>query len=198
MPAAQYGSPGTGGVYDHFDNFVLSPPTNAAYASIELLYQPTSWEYIQFLYLANDGSNAFLANEGRNLLDSWMATGMAEPVVMASTTWGDQPEPPPPACDAPGSVTGLTATSGKRSVTLDWSAGTPPPDTGYRVYYDQAGKRQFVDGTSSPGFKDNRLSRGVEYCYVVTAWNDCDGNGAFDAAVDQESATAGPVCASAQ
>jgi hypothetical protein len=29
----------------------------------------------------------FLANEGANLLDGWLNTGMAEPYVMASTTW---------------------------------------------------------------------------------------------------------------
>jgi len=54
---------------------------------LELLYQPTSWEYIQFLYLANDGSNAFLASEGAQLLDAWQNTGMAAPHTMAQTTW---------------------------------------------------------------------------------------------------------------
>ena len=56
-------------------------------ADIALLYQPTSWEYIQFLYVANTRSNAFLADEGVNLLDAWLNTGMAEPYVMASTAW---------------------------------------------------------------------------------------------------------------
>ncbi len=31
------------------------------------------------------------------------------------------------------------------------------------------------------------LSR-MTYTYVVTAWNDCNNNGVFDAGVDQESA----------
>ena len=51
---------------------------------VELLYQPTSWEYIQFLHLANDGSNAFLADEGVNMLEAWLNTGMAAPHPMAS------------------------------------------------------------------------------------------------------------------
>ncbi len=34
-------------------------------AQISLLYQPTSWEYIQFLYLANNGQNAFLPTKGQ-------------------------------------------------------------------------------------------------------------------------------------
>ncbi|NIP18593.1 MAG: hypothetical protein GWM87_10840, partial [Xanthomonadales bacterium] len=59
----------------------------------DLMYQPTSWEYIQFLYLANDRSSAFLGNEGQIMLDAWLATGMAEPVVMASAAWGSAPEP---------------------------------------------------------------------------------------------------------
>jgi hypothetical protein len=57
------------------------------------MYQPTSWEYIQFLDHANDGSVAFLASEGANILDAWLNAGMATntrmaaPHVMASTTW---------------------------------------------------------------------------------------------------------------
>ena len=38
-------------------------------AALELLYQSTSWEYIQFLQLANDGSIAFLGDEGDNILE---------------------------------------------------------------------------------------------------------------------------------
>jgi hypothetical protein len=86
VPLTRYG--GTpGGIYEHFDELDLAPPAGAVRATIDLLYQPTSWEYIQFLYLANDGSNAFLANEGANMLEAWLATGMAEPAVMASATW---------------------------------------------------------------------------------------------------------------
>ena len=86
VPADQYGGI-PGGVYEYFDELELNPPTGAIRATIDLLYQPTSWEYIQFLYLANDGSNAFLANEGSNMLEAWLATGMAEPVAMASASW---------------------------------------------------------------------------------------------------------------
>ena len=51
------------------------------------MYQPTSWEYIEFLHLANNGSVSFLANEGINLLDAWVNTSMAPPHMMASSTW---------------------------------------------------------------------------------------------------------------
>jgi hypothetical protein len=87
VPADQYGNPGAGGAYNYWDELTLNPPPGATRAEIDLLYQPTSWEYIQFLYLANNGENAFLADEGVNMLEAWLNTGMAAPHVMASTEW---------------------------------------------------------------------------------------------------------------
>jgi cytochrome c553 len=200
VPATQYGNPGAGGTYNYWDEIALNPPTGAAYAEIKLLYQPTSWEYVQFLYEANNGQNAFLAQEGVNLLDAWLNTGMAEPYVMASATWGNAPPPPEPPCDPPGVPQNLTAKAGKRSVTLNWDASNPTPDGGYRVYYNQAGKIQFRAGVSPTtlSFKDGGLSRNTLYCYVVTAWTDCDDDGTFDPVVDEESAPSNEACATAQ
>jgi hypothetical protein len=165
VPADQYG--GTpGGTYNYWDEITLVPPGNATYATIDLLYQPTSWEYIQFLYLANNGQNAFLAQEGDNLLDAWLSTGMAEPYVMASTTWGS----PPAACEV-SAPTLDSATPGQTQVTLAWSAVAGA--TGYKVYYDQAGKAQLVaDVGASTTYLDSGLTNGIEYCYKVTAYND--------------------------
>ncbi len=87
MPPDQYGNPGPVGSYNHWDQVTLSPPAGAATATIELLYQPTSWEYIQFLYLGNNKQNAFLANEGDYMLEAWLNTGMAAPYIMASAIW---------------------------------------------------------------------------------------------------------------
>jgi hypothetical protein len=86
VPADHYGNPGAGGTYKYWDEVALNQPDGAAYATIDLLYQPTSWEYVQFIHLAITGQNAFLANEGINLLNAWLNTGMAEPHVMASAT----------------------------------------------------------------------------------------------------------------
>jgi hypothetical protein len=96
VPASQFGDPEPGGTYDYWDDVALNPPAGAVYAEIDLLYQGTSWEYVQFLWLANSGSSAFLADEGVNLLEAWLNTGMAEPYVMASTTWGSPPVPSTP------------------------------------------------------------------------------------------------------
>jgi hypothetical protein len=51
-----------------------------------LYYQQTSWEYVQFLWKANDGADVFLGQEGRNLLDAWLNTGESAPFQMALTT----------------------------------------------------------------------------------------------------------------
>ena len=205
VPASQYGDPGASGAYDYWDDVALNPPTGATHATVDLLYQSTSWEYVQFLYLAGERNqvatggtgSSFLANEGRNLLDTWLATGQAEPVVMASATWGN---PPAPACDAPGIPSGLKATAGKKSVSLGWDASSPAPTGGYRVYYDQSGKLQLVGeaGAGSLSYKDSGLTSRVEYRYVVTAWADCDGDGRFSVGSDLESAPSAVAFATAR
>jgi hypothetical protein len=197
VPAAQYGSPAAGGTYNYWDEITLNPPIGAVFAEIKLLYQPTSWEYIQFLYLANTGQDAFLANEGANLLEAWLTMGMAEPYVMASTSWGTIPAPP---CATPGTPAALNASSSKKSVSLTWSASNPVPTDGYRVYYDQSGKLQFRAGVSPDtlSYKDSGLTSRVTYTYVVTAWNDCNGNGVFDVGVDQESGVSNSASATAR
>jgi hypothetical protein len=91
VPATQFGAPGPGGTYQYFDQLALDPPPGATYATFDLLYQPTSWEYIQFLWKANTGSVARLAQEGVNLREAWLNTGMAEPHRMASAFWGNPP-----------------------------------------------------------------------------------------------------------
>jgi len=195
VPAEQYGAPGPGGTYQYWDEVALSPPAGATYARIDLLYQSTSWEYVQFLALANARGNVFLSAEGRNLLDAWLATGMARPEVVASAAWGT---PPAPTCATPGTPGGLTATAGRRSVSLAWSAASPAPTTAYRVYYDQAGKLQLRASVSAStlSYRDSNLSRGVQYCYRVTAFTYCDGDGAVDAG--EEGVPTAAVCATAQ
>jgi hypothetical protein len=179
VPVAQYGGGTPGSTYNYWEELTLTPPAGAAYATIDLLYQPTSWEYVQFLYLANNGQNPFLAAEGINLLNAWLNTGMAEPYVMASATWGSAPPPP---CETPGVPQNLTARAGKKSITLTWVAGSPAPISGYRIYYNQSGKLQFRASVpvGTLTYKDSGLTSRVTYTYVVTAWNDCNGNGVFD------------------
>jgi hypothetical protein len=129
VPETQYGNPGPGGVYNYWDELDLNviKPTGAISATIDLLYQGTSWEYIQFLKLANTGANAFLGQEGDNMLAAWLNADvvdsqgnaingvlqvngdykMVPPVLMASIEWGT-----PPVCvPTPGQETQETSCS---------------------------------------------------------------------------------------
>jgi hypothetical protein len=92
VPEEQYHG-GPGKVYDYFDTLQLNPPQGASYADIDLVYQPTSYEYQLFLIKANQKGNVFLANEGDYIFEAWLNTGMAAPYVMASAAWGDAPTP---------------------------------------------------------------------------------------------------------
>jgi hypothetical protein len=82
--------PGPGAVYGHVDEVPLDPPVGAVRADVSLLYQTTSWEYVQFVWKANAKGNAFLATVGDDLLEAWLQTQMAAPVVVATTAL---PEP---------------------------------------------------------------------------------------------------------
>jgi hypothetical protein len=166
VPAEQYGNPGPGGTYRYWDEIALDPPQGATSATIDLLYQPTSWEYVQFLYRANEPQNPFLAQEGVNLRDAWLHTGMAAPYVMASAVWRDALV----LCEV-AAPTLHSATPGHTQVTLEWS--TAEGATGYKVYYDQAGKAQLVaDAGTTTTYLDTDLTNGMEYCYKVTAYDD--------------------------
>jgi len=159
------------GDYRYYDLVRLNPPIDAVSADIELLYQPTSWEYIQFLWLANSGGTPFLAAAGDNMLDAWLHTGMAAPEVMATTTWGA----PATGCTAPVPDL-LSADAADKSVTLAWTATAGfDPLVGYRLYYDQAQKgQQIADLQCALGdctsYTDTGLTNGQTYCYKVTSY----------------------------
>jgi hypothetical protein len=145
VPAAQYGAPGPGGVFEHWDDFALSPPPGAAHAEIELLYQPTSWEYVQFLRLANTGASAKLASVGQDLLDAWLATGMAAPHVMATATW-DAPPPivycTPLGPNADGCTTAISATASPNTTHTSGctiAISDLPEDRSGVVFYSRTG-----------------------------------------------------------
>lgn len=113
VPATQFGNPAPGGTYDYFDNVPLSPPTGATRADVELLYQTSSWEYIQFLKLANPGTNAFLATAGDELFDAWRNTGQSTPEVMAKARW----------CNMPGTNEDLVLKTAVNGAPLDTTCG---------------------------------------------------------------------------
>ncbi|MBX3463652.1 MAG: hypothetical protein KF830_10800 [Planctomycetes bacterium] len=113
VPASQYGNPAPGGTYQHFDDVALSPPAGATRADVELLYQTSSWEYIQFLLLANPGTSAFLATAGSDLFDAWRNTGQSAPEVMAKARW----------CNLPGTNEDLVLKTSINGAPLDETCG---------------------------------------------------------------------------
>jgi hypothetical protein len=86
VPSTLYGNPGPGETFEHWDENRFAIPSGATQVMVRLLYQQTSWEYIQFLWLANDGASPILGNEGMNMLDAWLNTGMSPPFEMAVVT----------------------------------------------------------------------------------------------------------------
>jgi hypothetical protein len=167
------------GEYEFYDELKLQDgPAGAVSANVELLYQPTSWEYIQFLALANKGTdpaaggNAFLGEEGQNILDAWLNTGMAEPFVMATATLGTGGGGGGCELDTP---TLDDVTAGDKHNVLNWTALSSDGLSGYRVYYDQSGKSQWIADCGTPDcntYTDTNLSNGQQYCYMVTAFDD--------------------------
>ncbi|MFY9345742.1 MAG: hypothetical protein WAT39_24840 [Planctomycetota bacterium] len=121
VPATQFGNPGAAGVYDHFADVALAPPTGATRADVELLYQTSSFEYIQFLRLANPGTSAFLATAGQQLFNAYMATGGSAPEVMAKARW----------CNLPGTNEDLVLETAVNSGAFDATCGKDirPGDT---------------------------------------------------------------------
>jgi hypothetical protein len=178
-----------------YDAVALSIPAGADYVEVNLYYQTTSREYIEFLrdeikgtgnltlpdpvpgtpdvneayLIQTDPFFSQLAAWGNTIWQLWthnMNVPGAAPFLMTS---GSQGTPPQPPCSVP-APTLASATPGHTQVSLEWSAVADA--TGYNVYYDQAGKAQLVaDAGSTTTYLDTGLTDGVEYCYKVTAYN---------------------------
>ncbi len=166
---------------------------------VNLYYQTTSREYIEFLRDEINGNPANctlpgspgtpgcdqanyivqtdpffdqLRAWGDTIWDLWthnMNLDGAAPYPMAQASIGDTG-----GCTAP-VPTLLTATPGHQQVSLTWSDehSGDPAVTGYRVYYDQAAKGQFRAETGlTTSYTDTGLTNGQQYCYKVTSFYD--------------------------
>ncbi len=139
VPESQFGNPGPGGTYDYWGEYPFTIPQGAATAEVRLYYQQTSWEYIQFLWLANDRQNTFLGDEGVNLLDAWLNTGQGSPLEMELASVAVTPPPSTTAGEASHQdlpaeqmrVTAFNRTTGE--ITIQY---TPACDaTDHAVYF---------------------------------------------------------------
>ena len=191
-----------------YDAVSTSIAPGASRVEVGLYYQTTSREYVEFLRdeingsghltLAGTGAGgdpAYVAQTdpffsqlrawGDTLWQLWVHNKDlpgAAPFLMASASFG---APTTPTCSlAAPSLT--SATPGNGEVSLEWGAVTGA--TGYRVYYDEAGKAQLVaDVGNLLTYTDTGLTNGQEYCYKVAAYDD-----------SCESAYSGVVCVTPQ
>jgi hypothetical protein len=170
-----------------YDQVSISLPTHADYVEVNLYYQTTSREYIEFLRDEINGNptnmtldvSAYVVQTDPffNQLNAWGDTIWqlwthnntvpgAEPFLMTQATIGTVP---PPCTAEPPNLT--SAVPASQQVSLIWNGVTDA--LGYKVYYDQSGKSQFItDAGLSTSYTDTGLQNGVQYCYKVTAYTD--------------------------
>jgi len=182
-----------------YDDVSLDIAPGADYVEVNLYYQTTSREYIEFLRDEINGSgnltlpepppsgepqsyviqgadpNNFFAGLkawGDTIWAIWkhnMNVDGARPVLMAKAAVGAAPPP----CEPPVPEL-LSAVPASHQVTLTWSDESADAEViGYRVYYDQAGKSQLIAEIADAAvttFVDTGLLNGEPYCYKVTAF----------------------------
>jgi len=184
-----------------YDDVSLTIASGADFVEVNLYYQTTSREYIEFLRDEINGTgnltlssptpsgepNAYVVQSdpffgqlkawGDTIWQLWthnMNVDGAAPFLMTSAAIGV----PPTACVAP-VPTLLSATPGNQQIDLTWSdLSADNQVTGYRVYYDLAGKAQWIADIPDPAvstYTDLGLTNGLQYCYKVTStYADCE------------------------
>ncbi len=182
VPETQYGNPGAGGEYNYWDELNLNVPAGAETATIRLMYQPTSWEYVQFLYVANETNNPQLSSTGKDFLDAWLATGMAEPHVMATVDWINDGTALPPVNQPP--VADFTFACTDLTCDFDGAASSDPEDTTVTTYI-----WNFGDGTTTNGAAPSH-TYAADGSYSVTL-TVTDSDGASDSVSQVINVTAG-------
>jgi hypothetical protein len=182
-----------------YDDVSLDIATGADAVEVNLYYQTTSREYIEFLRdeirgegnltLTDPGAGgdpAYLIQTdpffgqlkawGDTIWSLWthnMNVAGAAPYLMAQATVGSTGG----GCTPP-TPTLLTAAPSHQQVTVSWSNehGADGDVIGYNVYYDQAAKGQWIAQVGrTTTYDDTDLTNGQQYCYKVTSsYADCE------------------------
>lgn len=174
-----------------YDEVSMTIPTGADAVEVNLYYQTTSREYIEFLRdeINGDGrqtlpSSAYVAQTdaffsklkawGNTIWQLWTNNKDvpgAAPILMAQAAINVEPcAPPVPSL--------LYIEPGNGEATLTWSSvhNADPNVIGYNIYYDQAGKAQLVAQVGlTTSYTDTGLTVGQMYCYKVTSvYSNCE------------------------
>jgi hypothetical protein len=161
----------------YWDDTDYELPAAASYAEVQLFYQTTSREYVEFLRDEN-----YTDDWGDRFYAAWVDAGRSAPELITAATWGT------PAIDVtpPSAPSNLTATVVSRSqINLSWQAATDNVGVaGYFLYRDGARIAEVTALT----FSDKGLKRRTTYCYHVTAF-DSAGN---ESAAGQEACATTP------
>jgi hypothetical protein len=179
------------GGYDEVD---VQVATNADHIEINLYYQTTSREYMEFLrdeinanpqnltlpsdayIIQSDPFFSQMKEWGNTIWELWthnMNLDGAAPYLMTQFIYGASP----PQCSAEQpTLLGTAAYNG--SVALAWTDmhSNNQDIIGYKVFYDQAGKAQFVaDAGLVTSYMDKGLTNLNLYCYKVISYTaDCE------------------------
>jgi hypothetical protein len=164
-----------------YDEVALTIPAGAVYVEVNLYYQTTSREYVEFLRDEINGNSNNITlpttpgESGPGDQKNYII--QADPFFAQLKAWGDtvwdlwlnNAEIPGAApflmtqattdvtgggCTPPAAPTLVEAVAGDKHVILTWAEVPSDPEVvdGYKIYYDQAGKAQLVADISSPPF----------------------------------------------
>jgi hypothetical protein len=144
-----------------------NPDADNAY----LIQDPAQTHFAQLRPWGDTIWDLWFHNHGLDGLGK-IAAGIV-PFRMATATWGTAPQP----CGAPTpTLQSAVPSSGQVAVTWSDEHTADPAIVGYRLYYDQAGKAQFLANVGLvTTYANTGLTNGQEYCYEVTSlYADCE------------------------
>jgi hypothetical protein len=125
----------------------------------------------EYMGLDARGGKAYVAwSDTRHYFPSFTTELEKDNVGFALVDFGTAP---PPDTTPPAAPAGLSATAGKRKITLNWTANTEPDLAGYNVYRSSSATGTFTKLNSSPvttnTYTNSSLTSGSTWYYYVTA-----------------------------
>jgi hypothetical protein len=159
-------SPPVGYAYSDGQYTDMTPytlPSGTAYYVVNLYYQTTSKEYVEFLRDENRTNNY-----GTRLYNAWASSGKAAPVLMATY----KSNPPTADTQPPTAPTSLTALAPKfNTVNLSWNPSTDNVGVaGYYVYRTDKGTTPIATLTTTT-YSDGSVKATTTYSYYVQAFD---------------------------